>query len=170
MSWEVMRTETGPCECGESTQTFTYEMDDWNRTRSSTEIHCPKCRNRERQQREADQARERHRAELLHTAQQLASDRYLAKWLALFESMTKKAAWERYTGKAGYPALGTFYQHIKHSGSLNKYIEWCFTNDLERSLRVLGSKMRKSTLCSKNESGFGGLPVAPCSGVTLFWH
>jgi hypothetical protein len=35
MGWEVMRTETSPCECGESTQTFTFEMDDWNRTRSS---------------------------------------------------------------------------------------------------------------------------------------
>lgn len=74
----------------------------------------------------------------MYTTQQLASDRYLAKWLALFEGATKKAAWERYTGKAGYPALGTFYQHIKHSGSLNKYMESCFTNDLELSLRVLG--------------------------------
>jgi hypothetical protein len=138
MSWEVMRTEAGPCECGESTQTFTFEMDDWNRTRSSIEIHCPKCRDRERRQWEADQAREKRRAELLRTAQQLASDRYLAKWLALFEGVTKKAAWERYTGQAGYPALGTFYQHIKHSGSLNKYMDSCFTNDLERSLRVLG--------------------------------
>lgn len=138
MSWEVMRTETGPCECGEGTQTFTSEMDDWNRMRSSTEIHCPKCRDKEQQQREADQARETRREELLRTAQYLASNRYLARWLALFDGMTKKGAWERYTGKEGYPALGTFYQHIKHFGSLEKYMEWCLANDLQRSLRVMG--------------------------------
>jgi hypothetical protein len=138
MSWEVMRSETGPYECGEGTQTFTSEMDDWNRMRSSTEIHCPKCRDKEQQQRKADQAREKRREELLHTAQHLALDRYLARWLASFDGMTKKAAWERYTAKEGYPALGTFYQHIKHFGSLKKYMEWCLTNDLERSLRVLG--------------------------------
>jgi hypothetical protein len=138
MSWEVMRTETGPCECGEGTQTFTSEMDDWNRMRSSTEINCPKCKARKQQQWEANQVREKRREELLRTAQHLASDRYLARWLALFDGMTKKAAWERYTGKAGYPALGTFYLHIKHFGSLKKYMEWCLTNDLGRSLRVLG--------------------------------
>lgn len=138
MSWEVMRSETGPCECGEDTETFTFEMDDWSRTRSSREIHCPKCREKKRKEWEADQAWEKQRDKLLHAAQHLASDRYLARWLALFEGMTKKAAWERYTGGTGYPALGTFYQHVKHSGGLSKHLEWCFTNDLERSLRVLG--------------------------------
>ena len=74
----------------------------------------------------------------MQRAQQLATERYLAQWLALFAGMTKKAAWKRYIGGSGYPALGTFYQHVKHSGSLSKYMEWCLTNDLERSLRVLG--------------------------------
>ena len=81
MSWEVMKTETGPCECSEGTQTFTSEMDDWN---SDAEFDrdslCPKCRYKEQQPREADQAREKRREELLHTAQHLASDRYRAKW------------------------------------------------------------------------------------------
>ncbi len=137
MSWEVVRTETRPCECGEGTETFTFEMDDWNRTRSSAEIRCPRCRGKKQREWEADQAREKRREELLRTAQQLVSDRYLAKWLALFEGMTKKAAWERYTGRAGYPALGTFYQHVKQSGGLRKHLEWCLTSDLERSLGVL---------------------------------
>ncbi len=137
MSWEIMRTETGPCECGEGTETFTFEMDDWNRTRSSTEIHCPKCREKKKRQIEAEQAHEKKRDEQLQQAQQLATERYLPQWLALFAGMTKKAAWERYTGGSGYPALGTFYQHVKHSGSLSQYMEWCLTNDLERSLCVL---------------------------------
>lgn len=138
MSWETMRTESGPCECGQGTVTFTFEMDDWNRTRSSTEIHCPKCREESRRKIAADQVREKKRDELLEHAQQLATERYLVQWLALFANMNKKTAWKRYTGGSGYPALGTFYQHVKHSGSLGKYMEWCLTNDLERSLRVLG--------------------------------
>ena len=110
MSWEIMRTETGPCECGKGTKTFTFEMDDWNRTRSSTEIHCPKCREKKQRQLEAEQTRERKRDEYLQQAQQLATERYLAQWRALFADMTKKAVWERYTGGAGYPAIGTFSQ------------------------------------------------------------
>lgn len=137
MSWEIMSTETRPCQCGAGTETFTFEMDDWNRTRSSTEIHCPQCREKKQREVEADAAREERRAELLEKAQNLATERYLAKWLALFAGMTKKAVWERYTGGSGYPALGTFYQHVKHSGSLDEYMKWCLANDLERSLRVL---------------------------------
>ena len=34
MSWEIMRTETGPCERGAGPETHTFEMNDWNRTRS----------------------------------------------------------------------------------------------------------------------------------------
>src|SRR5208282_422540 len=116
----------------------TFEMDDWNRTRSSTEIHCPQCREKRQRELDAEYASERRRDELLERAQQLATERYLAKWLAFFASMTKKAAWGRYTGGSGYPALGTFYQHVKHSGSLSKYMEWCLTSELERSLLVLG--------------------------------
>lgn len=138
MSWEIMRTETGPCECGVGTETFTFEMDDWNRTCSSIEIHCPMCREKKKQEWEAEQARENRRDELLRVAQKLATERYLPQWLALFADMTKKEAWKRYTGGTGYPALGTFYQHVKHSGSLSKYMGWCLTNDLERSLRAFG--------------------------------
>jgi hypothetical protein len=104
MSWEIMRAETSPCECGAGTETSTFEMDDWNRTRSSAEIHCPQCREKRQQALNAEQARERRRDELLERAQQLAIERYLAKWLLLFEGMTKKAAWDRYTGGSGYPA------------------------------------------------------------------
>jgi hypothetical protein len=137
MSWEIMRTETHPCDCGGGTATYTFEMDDWNRTRSSTEIHCPQCREKQQQKQTADWERERRRDELLERAQRLVAERYLSQWLTLFADTTKKAAWERYTGASGYPALGTFYQHVKHAGSLSKYMEWCLTNDLERALRVL---------------------------------
>jgi hypothetical protein len=67
----------------------------------------------------------------------MAVNRYLAQWLAVFADMTKKAAWKRVTEGSGYPALGTFYQHVKHFGSLAKYMEDRLARDLEQSLRVL---------------------------------
>ena len=140
MSWEIMSTETRPCDCGAGTETFTFEMDDWNRTRSSTVIHCPQCQKKNRRVLEAERARERRRDELLERAQQLATERYLPQWRAAFAGMTKKAAWELYTGGAGYPGLGTFYQHVKHAGSLSKYMEWCLPNNLERVLHIIGVK------------------------------
>ena len=61
MSWEVMQTETGLCACGAGTETYTLEMDDWNRTRSATEIHCPGCREKQQQELAADKRREERR-------------------------------------------------------------------------------------------------------------
>jgi SEC-C motif len=75
---------------------------------------------------------------MLGKAQELATERYRAAWLALFAGMTKKAAWQRYTGGTGYPTLGTFYRHVKHAAGLSQHLEWCLRNDLERSLKVLG--------------------------------
>lgn len=138
MSWAVMQTQTGPCACGVGTETYTLEMDDWNRTRSATEIHCPECKEKRERELEADRRREERRDELLRRAQELAAERYGVQWPNLFSGMTKKAAWQKYTDGVGYPALGTFYQHIKHAGSLSKHLGWCLTSDLERCLSVLG--------------------------------
>jgi hypothetical protein len=138
MSWEVLRTENTPCDCGSGTQTFTFEMDDWNRTRISTEIHCASCRDRRDREQKEEQAKQKRRGELLDRAKQLVKERYLKRWLDSFVGMTKKAAWARYTGGAAYPSLGTFYQHLTHAGGLPQYMEWCLLNDLERSLQVLG--------------------------------
>jgi hypothetical protein len=35
---EVMQTRTDPCDWCAGTETYTVEVDDWNRTRNSTEI------------------------------------------------------------------------------------------------------------------------------------
>jgi hypothetical protein len=138
MSWEVTQTKTGPCPCGGGTETYTLEMDDWNRTRSATVIHCPSCREKRERELTADRGREERRDWLLRRAQELATERYRIPWLNLFAGMTKKAAWQKYTDGVGYPALPTFYQHIKHAGGLSEHLEWCLTSDLERCLSVLG--------------------------------
>jgi hypothetical protein len=140
MSWEIMSVETHPCECGTGTETFTLEIDDWNRMRTSIKIQCSQCHEKRQRQLDAEHEREQRREELLQTAQQIARERYLAKWLSRFTGMTKQAAWKLYTGGSGYPGLGTFYQHVKDTGSLVTYMEQCLTSDLERSLRVLETK------------------------------
>lgn len=138
MSWEVMQTTIGPCACGAGTETYTLEIDDWNRTRNATEINCPVSREKREQEVAADRRREERRDSLLRKTLALATERYCAAWLELFAGMTKKAAWQRYTGGKGYPALGTFYQHVKHAGGLSQHLEWCLKNDLEHCLKVLG--------------------------------
>jgi hypothetical protein len=51
--------------------------------------------------------------------------------------LRKKAAWPRYTGGSGYPALGTFYKHVKDAGGVNAYMRRCFESDIEEALRKL---------------------------------
>jgi hypothetical protein len=140
MSWEVMRSETGPCRCGQGTETFVMEMDDWNRTRSHIDVHCPTCRENNKRALDAHNERSERRQELHDKAQELAIERYRDQWLAPYAGLTKKQAWQRYTGGTGYPALGTFYTHIKHSGSVEKYLAWCFSNHWREALTSMGVK------------------------------
>jgi hypothetical protein len=57
--------------------------------------------------------------------------------LKSYASLSKKAIWKRYIGGSGYPALGTFYTHVRHSGSVSKYLESCFRNEFEAILKKL---------------------------------
>lgn len=136
MGYEVMSVEETPCACGAGTFVFTFEMDDWNRTRSTKTIRCGVCQAAHdevvRQRRE----NEIRRAQLLERARALAAERYLARWMALFEGVSKKVAWERYTGGEGYPTLGTFYKHVKDRG-LAPYMRWCFMNDIANALKII---------------------------------
>jgi len=152
MSWEIMRSEAGPCECGTGAVTYVFEMDDWNRTRSSTEVQCPACRRKADEEAKAEWNLEQRRSILLQAARELGTKRYLSQWQALFSGISKRAAWERYTGGSGYPALGTFYQHARDFGSLSKYMDWCFPQDLEKSLIILHVQDREITAMLKEHS------------------
>lgn len=139
MSWEVSFIEKAPCDCGAGHVETINESDDWGRFRSSLRFHCVRC---EGEYRAAMQRREddlQQRRDLLSNAIALATDRYLARWLSLFEGKTKKAAWLIYTGGEGYPALGTFYDHVRTDG-LVPYMSRRFVHDLPRVLEVLGVK------------------------------
>ncbi len=132
-----MSVDRSPCACGAGTVETTFEMDDWNRSRPSQVIHCPTCEAahsevlRQRKQNEAD------RAALLGEAQRLAKERYLSRWLALFEGKSRKAAWQTFTGGAGYPALETFYKHVREKGGVAEYMTWCFHQEVRHALRIL---------------------------------
>ena len=137
MSWEEMGTDIEPCWCGKGTIKYITEMDDWNRVRTSREINCPECMEKERIRNAEESARENRRIELYHQAKQVAESRYLEQWLGMYEGLNKKEAWELFTGGSGYPSLGTFYKHVKESGVIS-YMRWYFSNRFENSLKAMG--------------------------------
>jgi len=96
MSWEVMRVETEPCDCGAGTVTHTFEMDDWNRTRNRLEIRCSTCQEKDLLRIEAEHAREMRRAAFLDEARRIATELYLERWLASYDGLSKKDAWRQY--------------------------------------------------------------------------
>lgn len=131
-----MSVKESPCNCGKGTVVVTDEMDDWNRFRTETEIRCPQCRAEHDAIIEERRQNDKKRTELTNSAVVLAKERYLAQWLTLFEGKSTKAAWLTYTGGSGYPALGTFYNHVRERG-LTHYVTWCFENDPQKALRIM---------------------------------
>jgi len=140
MSWERMSEETRACPCGKGTVTYVMDMDDWNRTRHYQSINCPTCKAEADRKERLEAEREAKREDLLSRALQIAQKRYLARWLDLFAGMSKKAAWQLYTGGEGYPALGTFYKHVKDDGGIERYLRRSFAHDFQRALKQMNVK------------------------------
>jgi hypothetical protein len=136
MSWEEMVPQTLPCPCGKGSMTRHLEMDDWNRTRQWTEIHCEPCRLERKHRESREAAREQEKSALHEKAKHLAQERYLVKWLARFQGVSKKQAWLMYTGGSGYPALGTFYKHVRDMG-IEKYLVHEFSYHFEEALKQM---------------------------------
>jgi hypothetical protein len=136
MSWEEMVPQKLPCPCGKGTLTRHLEMDDWSRTRQWTEMHCEPCRLEREQREEREFARGQEKSELRERAKHLAQERYLEKWLERFHGISRKQAWLLYTGGSGYPALGTFYKHVKDMG-LENYFRHVFSYHFEDALQQM---------------------------------
>jgi hypothetical protein len=137
MSWDVVRSQTDACWCGKGTITHVLEMDDWNRTREHSEFNCSDCETKHREQAEARQQKEEKKEALFLEAQKIAADRYLTIWLNRYAGLSKKEAWQQYTGGTGYPSLGTFYKHVQHAGGLTEYMTWCFDTNFPGALQAL---------------------------------
>jgi len=132
MSWEVTSRNEGPCRCGKGTVVTTTEADDWNRTRTVSDLKCPACYAKQLQavslvathKREAD----RIKGEALDEAKKHCLPPFLARFLA----KPKKQIWEEMYRGCPYPSLGTFYAHARYSKSLEAYLIKCFERDLEQ--------------------------------------
>ena len=117
-------------------------MDDWNRVRESIDIRCPFCKAEHEKRRVESAARERERHALHSRAKRLAQARYLGQWLSRYAGVSKKQAWLLYTGGNGYPALGTFYAHLKDT-TIEKYMTDAFERDFEDALQKMGVSDRE---------------------------
>lgn len=137
MSWEQMSAETKPCRCGKGTITYYMDMDDWNRTRHYKSIACAECKAVAEEKDRLEIEREKKRESLLARAVQIAKERYLARWLSMYAGKTKKAAWRLCTGGSGYPALGTFYKHVKFDGTVEQYLCRSFSHDFQKALKQM---------------------------------
>jgi hypothetical protein len=138
MSFEVMWEDTDPCRCGRGTIISRFEMDDWNRTRRTSETFCPSCVQQDNLRLQAQHQAEKRREKYVQEARALAEKRYLQQWLHRFANCSAKAAWLQYTGGSGYPCLGTFYKHVKDFGGIIPYMGWCFGNSFESALTQMG--------------------------------
>lgn len=132
MSYEEMSRNSYPCRCGKGTILSILSMDDWNRTTLVEDIQCPRCR-KEHEQKQKELARVAQRnKQNQKKAVALAKERYLSRWLETFEGLNKREVWERLPIKTyGYPALGTFYKHVKYHGTVQAYLTWLFEAEIQ---------------------------------------
>ena len=158
MSWESVAEIDRPCPCGRGTYTAITEVDDWNRSRSDWRMNCSRCREDYirhdypahdsgiaitahrwvRKSTYAQYEKLKNQAEdHVAKAQKLSETRYLARWEQFFYNRNKKECWSILTNAgARYPALGTFYKHVRDEG-ISKYLQRFFRNDNERALTIL---------------------------------
>jgi len=158
MSWEQVSNikKACPCECG--TYSIITEMDDWNRTRSNWEMNCARCAVEyvlfeqqaydsgipyaaKRWVRASSYSQYRQlnaeAEELAQRAAGLAKERYLDRWLAFFDGKPKKVIWQILTDDGSrYPALGTFYRHVRGEGT-EAYLDRWFRNNTATALSLL---------------------------------
>lgn len=173
------------CPCGNSTYTIKYFMDDWNRSEEQREMDCHSCKQNYQLYtcsyfhsgmecsscrwvpKESYKKVEDIGIQLNKTKKDIidiATSRYLDKWLMYFQNIkTKKGIWRELTdnGKK-YPSLSTFYAHTKNE-SLNIYLRREFTlekvptilqkidiidneiNDKLQQIKQIEDKLRKAT-------------------------
>jgi hypothetical protein len=77
------------------------------------------------------------RADLFASARQLAEDRYLERWLAMYSGRGVFASWILLTGGCGHPSLWKFYKLIKKEG-LKSYLRRYFSEEFYKELGRLG--------------------------------
>jgi hypothetical protein len=144
MSYEEISREQKPCPCGKGSVIDVLEMDDWNRVRHAKIFQCERCK-----------AANNRRAKALAQKQRLAEARdrrafararklHFSKWVDTFTGLSAKGCWRLLTKNgANYPSLGTFYKHVAHEGSLDRYLENYFDNNWKDIVADQGAKISR---------------------------
>jgi hypothetical protein len=78
-----------------------------------------------------------HEHELRKKAEREAKKRFLPDFQARFAGNSKREIWERLFKASNYPALGTFYSHIRNDGSVEAYLEKHFLRKLDELFPVM---------------------------------
>lgn len=130
MSWDEIGSSERKCPCGKGKYVITLEADDWNRMRSKTEIKCPACRKKNKQALAIIESHEAKARAVRKSAGNEARERFLPVFVNHFAGLSKKEVWERLHKGSQYPALGTFYSHIRSYGSVEAYLEKHFLREL----------------------------------------
>ena len=131
MSWDEITREDRKCPCKKGRYVIVLEADDWNRMRTRTEIRCPACAKKNKQAMSMIRLHEEKAHKLRKVAETEAKQRFLANFLSQFKGLSKKEIWEKLYAHSSYPALGTFYAHIRCDGSVESYLENYFVRKMD---------------------------------------
>jgi hypothetical protein len=131
MSWDEIGRSESKCPCGKGKFVSISEADDWNRSRTRTQICCPTCQKKHEKALAIIHSHEAKGREARKSAEHKARERFLPVFENHFAGLSKKEVWERLHKGSQYPALGTFYSHIRSYGSVAAYLERHFLRELE---------------------------------------
>lgn len=155
MGWDNVGEKTYPCPCGKSTYTETSFMDDWNGFKVKVNLNCENCKKDyviyssygydsgmsvENHYLVKKDVLVRHN-KLLEEAssykknvKNIFMQKYASTWFEIFREKNKKQVWRILTDNgARYPALGTFYAHVRHQ-ELEEYLRNYFTRNAEEDI------------------------------------
>jgi hypothetical protein len=131
MSWDEITREERKCPCRKGKYVIVLEADDWNRMRTRTEINCPACAKKNKEAMSMIQLHEEKAGKMRKVAETEAKKRFLPVFVDRFTDLSKKEVWRRLHKGSNYPALGTFYSHVRSYGSVEAYLEKHFLRKLE---------------------------------------
>ena len=139
MGFEQTNHYERECACGKGTEEIYTEMDDWNRTRSSTIIHCKECREKE-ERRKTEIKKEFSRLRILtKEITQHFNENHMEQWLHVFITCKNKKAvyvFLKENDLVDY-SLNSFYQKFNGKSSEEKIASTIVPKNMETILNIL---------------------------------
>lgn len=137
MGLEVISREEISCMCDEGTIEIVILIGDWpGQSEKRRQLKCSKCHEQDKKRKEA----QRVAKELTAKAKAIAIDKYSRLWIERFNGHNLKQIREPIKNNYGYPALGTFYKHVKEDGGRDEYLQKAFADKPFERTKELGIK------------------------------